>query len=112
VKQPPARNSTLLRTLADRADESTHFLPVQTDLLTAARAQCGHQLALLARKIEPNYSWTDIVPPSNTLAQLREICARIAHRQRIFAQWGFDRKLSHGQGVNVLFAGRMVKELE
>jgi hypothetical protein len=100
-----ARNSVLLRSLAGSAGEPAHSVGVLTDLLTAARAQCGHELALLARKIEAHYTWNDIVLPPNTLAQLREICARVAHRQRVFGEWGFDGKLSHGKGVNVLFTG-------
>jgi hypothetical protein len=58
-----------------------------------------HQLALLARKIGLNYTWTNI--SSAVLAQLHEICARVPHCQRVFGQWGFDRKLSYGKRVNV-----------
>jgi SpoVK/Ycf46/Vps4 family AAA+-type ATPase len=49
--------------------------------------------------------WDDIVLPEDSLAQLREICQRVAHRHRVLGEWGFDRKLSLGKGVNALFAG-------
>ena len=39
------------------------------------------------------------------MVQLQEICQRVAHRQRVMGEWGFDRKLSQGKGVNALFAG-------
>jgi AAA+ superfamily predicted ATPase len=75
------------------------------DLFAAARAQTGHDLAALTRKIEPVYTWDDIVLPDDTLTQLREICQWVAHRQRVLGEWGFDRKLSLGKGVTALFAG-------
>jgi SpoVK/Ycf46/Vps4 family AAA+-type ATPase len=59
----------------------------------------------LARKIEPRHNWTDIVLPDDSLAQLREISQRVAHRDRVLGEWGFDRKLSGGKGTNALFAG-------
>ena len=46
-----------------------------SDCFAAARAQSGHDLATLARKIEPLYTWDDIVLPADALAQLREICS-------------------------------------
>jgi ATP-dependent 26S proteasome regulatory subunit len=75
------------------------------DLFAGARAQSGHDLAALAQKIEPHYTWTDIVLPDDSLAQLREICQWATHRQRVLGEWGFDRKLSSGKGVTALFAG-------
>jgi DNA polymerase III delta prime subunit len=74
-------------------------------LAAAARAECGHELAKLARKISPNYAWEDFVLPEDQLAQLHEICEQAAHRQTVFGQWGFGRKLSLGKGLNVLFSG-------
>jgi SpoVK/Ycf46/Vps4 family AAA+-type ATPase len=74
-------------------------------LLAASRAQPGHGLTALARKIEPIYGWDDIILPSDPLAQLREICQRVAQRQRVMGAWGFDGKLSHGKGISALFSG-------
>lgn len=79
--------------------------PTFDDLLTAARAQSGHDLETLARKIEPIYTWDDIVLPEDTITQLQEICQWIKHRHRVLGEWGFDRKLSLGKGANALFAG-------
>jgi SpoVK/Ycf46/Vps4 family AAA+-type ATPase len=39
------------------------------------------------------------------MEQLREIVLRVVHRDRVLSEWGFDRKLSSGKGVNALFAG-------
>lgn len=75
------------------------------DIEAACRAQSHHQLGTLARRIEPVYTWPDIVLPDDALEQLRELCARVAERQRVLGEWGFGRKLSLGKGVSALFAG-------
>ncbi|MBS0157878.1 MAG: AAA family ATPase [Nitrospira sp.] len=75
------------------------------ELLAAARAQSGHELARLAKKITPIPTWDDIVLPADTLTQLRELCQRVGQRRRVLGEWGFDKKLSLGKGVNALFAG-------
>jgi SpoVK/Ycf46/Vps4 family AAA+-type ATPase len=80
-------------------------VPDLEDLFAAARAQAGHELGSLARKIEPLYRWKDIVLPEDTLQQLREICQRVAHGGRVLEDWGFDQKLSLGKGTSALFAG-------
>lgn len=79
--------------------------PEPEELFAAARAQCGQDLAKLARKMEPKFAWEDIVLPSDQLAQLWEICAQARFRHLVYGAWGFDRKLSLGKGLNVLFAG-------
>ncbi len=76
-----------------------------SDLYAAARAQCRQTLGTIARRIEPLYTWDDIVLPPDALRQLREICQRVIHRQRVFGDWGFNHKLSLGKGVNALFSG-------
>jgi SpoVK/Ycf46/Vps4 family AAA+-type ATPase len=79
--------------------------PGSAELFAAARAQSGHDLLGLARPIQPNHSWGDIVLPADRLAQLHEICARASLRHVVYDRWGFDRKLSTGRGLSVLFAG-------
>lgn len=79
--------------------------PSADNLAAAARAQCGHELANLARKIEPRYGWQDIILPADQMAQLNEICVQAEFRHIVFDKWGFDYKLSLGKGLNVLFCG-------
>lgn len=71
----------------------------------ASREQAHHNLAALARKVEPVYDWDDIILPEDKLAQLREICGQVRHRYRVFTQWGFGRKLSRGSGLSAIFTG-------
>jgi hypothetical protein len=76
-----------------------------SQLFAAARAQCGAELSRLTRKIEPRLKWPDVALPADQSAQLQEICDQARLRQRVLGDWGFDRKLSQGKGLAVLFAG-------
>jgi SpoVK/Ycf46/Vps4 family AAA+-type ATPase len=90
------------------AEQSPHSggTPLRVaDLFAAAREQSGQDLAALARRIEPKYTWHDIVLPADPLAQLREICNQAKLRHLVYGTWGFDRKLSLGKDLNVLFSG-------
>jgi SpoVK/Ycf46/Vps4 family AAA+-type ATPase len=98
----------MARTLSGQPGDATRdddAVATQHVLLNAARAQSGHELATLARKVEPLYGWDDIVLPEIALTQLREICQRVALRHHVLDRWGFNRRLSLGKGVNALFAG-------
>jgi AAA+ superfamily predicted ATPase len=75
------------------------------DFCAAARAECGHELTRLARKVTPKYAFEDIVLPPDQMEQLREICEQAEYREKVFGEWGFGRKLSLGKGLNVLFSG-------
>jgi ATP-dependent 26S proteasome regulatory subunit len=79
--------------------------PTINELFAAARTQSGHELAALARKIEPKYTWDDIILPEDQVAQLREICNQAKYRHLVQVEWGFVRKSSNGKGLNVLFSG-------
>ena len=75
------------------------------DLFRACRAQGSPKLGALARKIEPKYTWPEIVLPEDQLAQLKELCSHAKCRHIVYGDWGFDRKLSLGKGLNALFSG-------
>jgi hypothetical protein len=68
-------------------------------------ASGGPPLAALARQLALPYGWADLVLPPDQRGQLDEICARVRHRQQVYDAWGFGRKLAHGRGLHVLFAG-------
>jgi SpoVK/Ycf46/Vps4 family AAA+-type ATPase len=75
------------------------------DLFAACRAHSNQNLATLATKIKPRYSWHDIVLPRDTNAQLQEMVQTVQHRPIVYGEWGFDRKLALGKGLSALFAG-------
>ena len=90
---------------ADQAGVAITGGPTASDIARAARAQCGHSLALLARRINPRRTWRDLVLPDESVAILREISARVVHRERVMGDWGFEDRLSLGKGIAALFAG-------
>jgi len=77
----------------------------QGDLYEACRLHSSRKLSTLGRKIRPRHSWKDIILPEDRLRQLQEICDCMKYRPVVFDEWGFDRKISLGKGLNVLFAG-------
>ncbi len=80
-------------------------LPCTADLFAAARTQSQRDLRSLAQRIEPVYSWNDLVLPVATLTQLREVAAALKNRHVVYTQWRFEEKLSLGKGLKALFAG-------
>ncbi len=76
-----------------------------SDLSAACRAQSSPKLGALAHKIEPKHTWSEIVLPHDNVAQLKELCEQARYRHRVYGEWGFDRKLSLGKGLNALFSG-------
>jgi ATP-dependent 26S proteasome regulatory subunit len=75
------------------------------ELYAACRNKSHHKLTELAVKIEPHYTWDDLVLPGEKVEQLQELCGQVVHRQRVYGDWGFARKLAHGRGISALFAG-------
>ena len=93
-----ARN--LARSRGPQQDKLT-----QADLHESCRLHSSRKLSTLGRRVKPHHTWTDIVLPEDRLQQLREICNSMKYRALVFDTWGFDRKLSMGKGLNMLFAG-------
>ena len=75
------------------------------DLNQACKSTSNQNLAKITKKIEPNYSWEDIVLPHSTLSLLKDICNHVQNKSRIFGDWGFEKKYSIGKGLAVLFKG-------
>lgn len=90
---------------SEHAERTVSTQRMLNHLFTAARNQAGHELQTLTHKIQPRYSWADIVLPADQNAQLRAICSQVKYRQIVYQTWGFERKLSLGKGVTALFSG-------
>jgi AAA+ superfamily predicted ATPase len=83
----------------------SHGTPSIVELQVASRAQSGEALATVADKVMAKATWDDLVLPADAIAQLRELCSRVEHHERVFNEWGFGRKLSRGRGTAALFSG-------
>src|SRR5205085_11756538 len=51
------------------------------------------------------HAWDDLVLPTATLRQVREVAAAIRHRHVVYEEWGFGERVPAGRGLKVLFAG-------
>jgi MoxR-like ATPase len=71
----------------------------------AIRSQSNQALRLLAQKVSAAHEWHDLILPPRPLQQLREVCASYRRRSQVYSAWGFERRLSLGKGLNVLFCG-------
>jgi hypothetical protein len=75
------------------------------DLWQSCREQVGWRLGDLAQRLEPCYSWDDIVLPQDTFQQLQEIGGQVAARPQVYESWGFGPRLPRGRGISALFSG-------
>lgn len=80
-------------------------VPTQQDLNEGCRVHSSSKLATLGRKVRTHQTWADIVLPEDRVRHLQEICDCMKYRSLVFDTWGFDRKLSLGKGLNMLFSG-------
>jgi hypothetical protein len=75
------------------------------DLRRGVRAQNAAGLERLARRIEPEVSWDDLVLAPTVRRALSDLTARARHRDRVLAEWRMRRGGGRGRGVTALFAG-------
>ncbi|WP_209306369.1 ATP-binding protein [Blastococcus sp. CT_GayMR19] len=74
-------------------------------LRRGARSQNAAGLERLARRIEPEVGWDDLVLPPVVLRQLTELAARARHRDRVLTEWRMRPGGGRGRGITALFAG-------
>lgn len=86
-----------------RAGKEYHI--VAGDVYQACRLLSNQKLNHYAQKIQPKFTWEDLILPDDRKRQLREICQWVKYHHLVFGAWGFERKLSLGKGLNILFAG-------
>ncbi len=74
-------------------------------LHAACYAQAVHRLDELASRVPAAYTWDDVILPPAQKELLRRACGRVRCRHRVYSVWGFERKISYGRGLSILFAG-------
>ncbi len=75
------------------------------ELRSGARAQNAAGLERLARRIEPEVTWSDLVLPSSVSDSLHDLAARARHRDTVLSQWRMRPGGGRGRGITALFAG-------
>jgi hypothetical protein len=59
----------------------------------------------LAQRLQPLATWNDIVLPDEELTLLRRLATQVAHRARVYDDWGFRERMNRGLGISALFTG-------
>ncbi|HBV97838.1 MAG: hypothetical protein JL50_02645 [Peptococcaceae bacterium BICA1-7] len=75
------------------------------DLYSACYIQAQHKLEKRATRIKPKYTWEDVILPPGQKELLHNACNQMKFRHVVYGEWGFDRKLSYGKGLSMLFSG-------
>ncbi|TFH40178.1 MAG: ATP-binding protein, partial [ANME-2 cluster archaeon] len=86
-----------------RSDDN--FAISLTDLYRGCKIQSNQNLSSMAKKIDPRYTWEEIILPTDVKEQLKEISSHVTYRGTVYSDWGFNRKLSLGKGLNIFFSG-------
>lgn len=76
-----------------------------TELYEACYRQIEHHLDKKATRIQPKYTWADLILPDEQKTELRNACNQMKYRHIVYGQWGFDEKLAYGKGLSLLFTG-------
>ncbi len=75
------------------------------DLRRGARQQNAAGLEHLARRIESEVSWDDLVLAPAVGLALRNLTDRVRHRERVLRDWRMRPGGGRGSGITALFAG-------
>ncbi|MGB3763611.1 MAG: AAA family ATPase, partial [Ornithinimicrobium sp.] len=75
------------------------------DLRRGVRGQNAAGLEQLARRVEPEVGWDDLVLAPQVLTALREVTARARHRHTVLTTWRMRRGGGRGLGISAMFAG-------
>lgn len=67
--------------------------------------QVVHKLGDLATPVRPAFHWDDVVMPPDQKRLLQHACGHIKFRHQVYSDWGFDKKVTYGRGLSILFAG-------
>jgi SpoVK/Ycf46/Vps4 family AAA+-type ATPase len=59
----------------------------------------------VARRIEPQAGWNDLVVQPETRTTLEALAGHVRHRAQVYDHWGFGERSNRGLGTGALFAG-------
>lgn len=93
-----ARDARLVAALADRG-------PTATDVIEAVRTRGGAVEAAGVALRRPRAAWSELVVPSEAVAQLRDAVDRVRHAPTVLDEWGFGSSRPGTRGVSVLLVG-------
>lgn len=74
-------------------------------LINACYKQLNHKLEQKAKRLKPKHSFDDLILPEPQKQKLIHACNHIRYKHTVYEKWGFNRKLSYGTGISMLFSG-------
>ncbi|MCA9562073.1 MAG: ATP-binding protein [Myxococcales bacterium] len=89
----------------DSRNEKGQLILQVPDLSRAIRRKTDHALGNIAEPFSTSLTWDDVVLPDRVLSTLKEIQSYARHREKVYDNWGFRRKMSYGRGLSCLFSG-------
>lgn len=94
------------RSLSEWKQENGDSTPIRWNVMVeACYKQLNHRLGTKSKRLSPKSRWEDLVLPGAQTRKLRHACNHIQYKHTVYGTWGFDRKLSYGTGVSLLFSG-------
>ena len=75
------------------------------DLWSAARDQTKRDMGNFAQLVESNYTWNDLVLPTEVKDQLEDFFNAARRRAHVFEDWGYAKKHVRGMGLSAMFSG-------
>ena len=88
-----------------RQAEPLAELPGADMFQAACREQAGRPPGDFSMRLEPRHRWEDLVLSAEKIRHLMEICEHLRHVHQVFAEWGFEDRITYGKGLSVLFCG-------
>ncbi|MBI5259416.1 MAG: ATP-binding protein [Burkholderiales bacterium] len=102
-------SATRIRAAATAAAWSRHADDDEATLAALlddeARARAHEALGRVARRVDRQHAWDELVLNEVTLRQLRELADAIRVRDRVYGAWGLGRRSGRGAGLAALFCG-------
>jgi SpoVK/Ycf46/Vps4 family AAA+-type ATPase len=53
----------------------------------------------------PKVTWDGLLLRPEEMNRLKETAAQVKHRNQVYCEWGFERKMNRGFSISRLFAG-------
>ena len=79
--------------------------PLTEKVWEICRATERPRMDTLAQRLEPKVTWDDLVLPAEEMNRLKEIATQVKHRNQVYYEWGFERKMNRGFSISALFSG-------
>lgn len=101
----PGMMKEALETAKRKSDSAGCKQIPDSAIYEACRQKISHRLGERADRVNAAYTWEDLVLAKEPKELLKQACAQISFRYRVYEEWGFEQKLAYGRGVTMLFTG-------